>query len=94
MSTVSKLPSLELKTRPIQLLDSHLSDKALPNLIHCCKVKGARVTERCGSNSIALNREPLLKGKLSTVDLLALTSLDHLLLILQTLLTFFAEQAT
>jgi hypothetical protein len=32
----------------------------------------------------SLGREPLLKGRLSTVDLLVLTSLDQLLLIVQT----------
>ncbi len=34
---------------------------------------------------VGYNREPLLKGRLSTFDLLVLTSLDQLLLTLQTL---------
>jgi len=38
--------------------------------------------------------EPFLKVRLSTVDLLVLTSSDLLLLILKTFLTFFAKQAT
>ncbi len=37
---------------------------------------------------ISIYREPLLKGKFSTVDLLVLTSSDQLLLRLKTLFTF------
>ncbi len=37
----------------------------------------------------SLGREPLLKGRISTIDLLVLTSLDQLLLKLQALLTFY-----
>ncbi len=40
------------------------------------------------ASQVAWGREPLLKGKASIVDLLVLTSLDQLLLILQTLFTF------
>ncbi len=40
------------------------------------------------------NRETLLKGWISTVDLLELTSLDQLLFILKILLTFFTKQPT
>jgi hypothetical protein len=39
-------------------------------------------------------RNPYRRGQLSTVDLLVLTSLDQLLLILKTLLTFFTKQAS
>jgi hypothetical protein len=38
--------------------------------------------------------KPYRRGKLSTVDLLVLPSLDQLLLIVQTLFTFFTKQAT
>ncbi len=41
-----------------------------------------------------LTREPLLKGMLSTVDLLVLTSLHKLLFILEKLFTFSTQQAT
>ncbi len=44
-------------------------------------------TNVCKNGS--LSREPLLKGRLSTVDLLVLTSLYQMLLIMQTLFTFF-----
>jgi hypothetical protein len=37
---------------------------------------------------MSLNREPLYMLRLNTVDILELTSLDMLLLILQTLITF------
>ncbi len=39
-------------------------------------------------------RESLLKGKLSTFDLLVLTDLDKVLLILQTLFTFLPSKLT
>ncbi len=39
------------------------------------------------------NREVLWRGRLSTVDLLALTSLDQLLFILEVLLTFYTKHA-
>ncbi len=37
---------------------------------------------------------PKWRGRLSTLDLLVLTTLDEVLLILQTLFTFFTKQAT
>jgi uncharacterized protein YjbI with pentapeptide repeats len=43
---------------------------------------------------IIQSREALLKGRLSTVDLLVLTSLDRLPLILQTFFIFFTKEAT
>ncbi len=46
----------------------------------------------CGHCSSA--RNPRWRGRLSTVDLLVLTSLDQLLLMMQTLFTFFTKQAT
>jgi hypothetical protein len=39
-------------------------------------------------------REPLLKGRLCTVDLLVTTSFDQLLLIMKTIFTFLPKQAT
>jgi hypothetical protein len=41
---------------------------------------------------ISLSREPLLKGRLSTVGLLALTSLDERMFIFKILLTFFLQK--
>ncbi len=37
---------------------------------------------------------PLVKGRLSAVDLLVLTGLDHLIFILKTLFTFVTKHAT
>ncbi len=42
---------------------------------------------------ILLSRAPLLKGSLSKVDLLVLTSLDQLIFTLQMLFTFVTKQA-
>jgi hypothetical protein len=39
-------------------------------------------------------RQPLVKGRLSTIDLLVLTGLDHLIFILKTLFTFVTKHAT
>jgi hypothetical protein len=41
-----------------------------------------------------VTREPLLKGKLSTIDLLVLTSFNELVFILRILFTLFTKQAT
>ncbi len=46
------------------------------------------------SLSIFLSIEVLLKGKLSTVDLLVLTSLDQLLFIMKVWFSFFSKHAT
>jgi hypothetical protein len=43
----------------------------------------------CSKPVLGLNKEPLLKGRLSAVDLLVLTSLDQLLLVLLSLFTFY-----
>jgi hypothetical protein len=43
---------------------------------------------------ICFSKEVLLKGKLSTVDLLVLTRLDSLIFILEILLTFSTKQVT
>jgi hypothetical protein len=43
-------------------------------------------------SSLSWAREGLLKGRLSTVDLLVHTSLDQLLLKLKTLFTLFVKQ--
>jgi hypothetical protein len=42
----------------------------------------------------SLSREALLKGRLSTVDLLAVISLDLLLFTLKILFTYVTKQAT
>jgi hypothetical protein len=44
--------------------------------------------------AVSYGRESLLKGRLSAVELLVLTSLDQLLFILKILFTFFTKQAT
>ena len=43
-------------------------------------------------SSDSVTRDVLLKGRLRTVDLLVLTSLDHLLLIMQALFTFLQNK--
>jgi len=53
--------------------------------------KGNFFNNHACSCSVTCIREPLLKGKLSTVDLLALTGLDLMLLIFATLFTFFPK---
>ncbi len=43
--------------------------------------------------NIRLGKEVLLGGRLSTVDLLVLTSLDHLIFMLKISFSFFTEHA-
>jgi hypothetical protein len=56
-------------------------------LYFCCDVIIYRV-------SYGEAREALLEGRLNTVDLLVLTSLDQLIFILKILFTCFTQQAT
>jgi hypothetical protein len=44
--------------------------------------------------AVTVTREDLLTGRLSTVNPLVLTSLDRLLLIIQTIFIFLQKQAT
>jgi hypothetical protein len=49
------------------------------------------MAKNCKLQPIAPIREALLKGRLSTVDLLVLTSLDQLLFTLKILFTLFTK---
>jgi hypothetical protein len=52
------------------------------------KTEPGKVLKRLLAARDMLSTEPSIKGRFSTVDLLVLTSLDYLLLIYKTLLTF------
>ncbi len=58
-----------------------------------CSYTGWQVDQMTQRQQNCPSREVLLKGRLSTVDLLVLTTLDQLLFILKKLFKFFTKQA-